>query len=185
MRIWALSDLHLSHPDNRGVLESLPAFPDDWLLLAGDVTHGTEQLDRCLRELTGRFRQVVWVPGNHELWTVPRATPRLGGVALYERLVRIARSHGVLTPEDPYPVAEHPDGPVLIAPLFLLYDYSFRPRHAVATKWLSGRGRMVRSAATNCCCTPIRFPTGIRGARRAARTPKPGSRRTRRICRRS
>ena len=129
MRIWALSDLHLSHPDNRGVLDSLPAFPDDWLLLAGDVTHGAERLDRCLLELTGRFRQVVWVPGNHELWTVPRAAPRLGGVALYERLVGIARSHGVLTPEDPYPVAEHPDGPVLIAPLFLLYDYSFRPRH--------------------------------------------------------
>lgn len=129
MRIWALSDLHLSHPGNRGALESLPAFPEDWLLLAGDVTHGERRLDKCFELLTGKFRQVVWVPGNHELWTVPRTTPPLSGVALYERLVRVARSHGVLTPEDPYPVVEHPAGPVLVAPLFLLYDYSFRPPH--------------------------------------------------------
>ena len=129
MRLWALSDLHISHPENRGVLESFPALPDDWLILAGDVTDGTKQLDRCFRRLTRRFRQIVWVPGNHELWTLPSADPQLGGVALYEHLVAIARSHGVLTPEDPYPVVELPDGPALIAPLFLLYDYSFRPRH--------------------------------------------------------
>ena len=129
LRIWALSDLHLSHPGNRGVLDGFPAFPDDWLLLAGDVAHGESRLDECFERLTGKFRQVVWVPGNHELWTAPKTTPRLAGVALYERLVRIARSHGVLTPEDPYPVVEHPAGPVLVAPLFLLYDYSFRPRH--------------------------------------------------------
>ena len=139
MRIWALSDLHVSHPDNRGVLDGFPALPDDWLILAGDVTHGTERLDRCLEQLTRKFRQVVWVPGNHELWTVPKAAPALRGVALYARLVRIARSHGVLTPEDPYPVVEHPHGPVLIAPLFLLYDYSFRPPHV-------GRDDVVRWA---------------------------------------
>src|SRR5206468_1981403 len=33
---------------------------------------------------------------------------------------------GVLTPEDPYPVWDGPDGPVAVAPLFLLYDYTFR-----------------------------------------------------------
>ena len=129
MRLWALSDLHVSHPANREALESFPAFPDDWLILAGDVTDGPQRLDWCFRQLTPKFRQVVWVPGNHELWTIPSAAPELRGVALYERLVEIARSHGVLTPEDPYPVVELEDGPVLIAPLFLLYDYSFRPRH--------------------------------------------------------
>ena len=44
-------------------------------------------------------------------------------------MVRIARRHGVLTPEDPYPVVELGDSPVLVVPLFLLYDYSFRPPH--------------------------------------------------------
>ena len=139
MRIWALSDLHVSHPENRGVPDGFPDFPDDWLILAGDVTHGVGRLDRCLERLTGKFRQVVWVPGNHELWTVPRSGSRLGGVALYERLVRIARSHGVLTPEDAYPIVEHRNGPLLIVPLFLLYDYSFRPAHV-------GRGEVVEWA---------------------------------------
>jgi len=32
----------------------------------------------------------------------------------------------VVTPEDPYPVWDGPGGPVVVAPLFLLYDYSFR-----------------------------------------------------------
>ena len=128
-RLWALSDLHVSHRENREALGSIPAFPDDWLILAGDVGHGIGSLDWCFRQLAPKFRQVVWVPGNHELWSVPRSVPRLGGVALYERLVEIAHRHGVLTPEDPYPVLERRDGPVLIAPLFLLYDYSFRPPH--------------------------------------------------------
>lgn len=143
MRLLALSDLHLSHPGNREALESLPAFRDDWLVLPGDVATGPKRLDWCFRRLTPKFRQVVWVPGNHELWTVPDTAPSLRGVALYERLVRIARAHGVLTPEDPYPVVELRDGPVLIAPLFLLYDYSFRPRHvrrADVVRWARETG---------------------------------------------
>ena len=143
MRLLALSDLHLSHPGNREALESLPAFRDDWLVLPGDVATGLNRLDGCFRRLTPKFRQVVWVPGNHELWTVPDAVPSLRGVALYERLVRIARAHGVLTPEDPYPVVELRDGPVLLAPLFLLYDYSFRPRHvrrADVVRWARETG---------------------------------------------
>ena len=143
MRLLALSDLHLSHPGNREALESLPAFRDDWLVLPGDVATGPKRLDWCFRRLTPKFRQVIWVPGNHELWTVPDTVPSLRGVALYERLVRIARAHGVLTPEDPYPVVELRDGPVLIAPLFLLYDYSFRPRHvrrADVVRWARETG---------------------------------------------
>ncbi len=35
----------------------------------------------------------------------------------------------MLTPEDPYPTWTGEGGPHVIAPLFLLYDYSFRPDH--------------------------------------------------------
>ena len=128
LRLWALSDLHVSHPANREALESFPAHPEDWLILAGDITDGARHLDWLLGHLTPKFRQIVWTPGNHELWTLPDIAPPLRGVALYERLVEIARAHGALTPEDPYPILEHRDGNIVIAPLFLLYDYSFRPR---------------------------------------------------------
>ena len=127
MRLWALSDLHLSHSPNREALGTLPAYPDDWLLLAGDLADGYRHLDRCFDTLNGKFRQLVWVPGNHELWTRPGCAGGLRGAALYDKLVEIARDHGVVTPEDPYPIFPHPTGDVLIAPLFLLYDYSFRP----------------------------------------------------------
>ena len=138
-RLWALSDLHVSHQQNREALADLPAHPDDWLILAGDLTNGVRDFDWLLGSLTRKFRRLAWTPGNHELWTVPGRDPELRGVALYERLIAIARSHGVLTPEDPYEVVEHEAGRVLLAPLFLLYDYSFRPRHIA-------RGEVVRWA---------------------------------------
>ena len=127
MKLWALSDLHLSHPPNRDALRSLRAYPDDWLVLAGDVTDGFRHLDSCFDSLNRKFRQLVWVPGNHDLWTRPGCAGGLRGAALYEKLVHIARSHGVITPEDPWPLFPHPSGEIQIAPLFLLYDYSFRP----------------------------------------------------------
>ena len=127
MRLWALSDLHISHSPNREALAALAAYPDDWLLLAGDLTDGLHRLDWCFEVLSRKFAQLVWVPGNHELWTRPGRTGGLRGAALYDRLVDTARRHGVVTPEDPWPVFPHPTGEVLIAPLFLLYDYSFRP----------------------------------------------------------
>ena len=43
--------------------------------------------------------------------------------------VEVARQYGVLTPEDDYVLWEGEGGPVLIAPIFTLYDYSFRPDH--------------------------------------------------------
>ena len=48
--------------------------PDDWLIVAGDAGDTPAQLDFVLRTLTPRFRQLVWVPGNHDLWT-PRDLP--------------------------------------------------------------------------------------------------------------
>lgn len=129
MRLWAISDLHISHEPNREALADLPAYPDDWLIVAGDVADKFEHVEQGFSLLVNRFAKVIWVPGNHELWTVPRDNENLKGVARYEALVSLAQRHGVITPEDPYPVFDHPSGPLVIAPLFLLYDYSFRPKN--------------------------------------------------------
>ncbi len=86
-----------------------------------------EDVRWALKTLAGRFRKVVWAPGNHELWTHPSDAVTLRGVARYEHLLDMCRELGVATPEDPYPVWEGPGGPVVVAPLFLLYDYSFLP----------------------------------------------------------
>src|SRR6188508_3037878 len=126
MRLLAISDLHVAYAANRRALARTPQHPDDWLILAGDVCETSEQLDDVLALLKDRFAQLIWVPGNHELWTRPVATGARG-TRKYAELIEVCRKRRVLTPEDPYPLWEGPGGPNLIAPLFLLYDYSFAP----------------------------------------------------------
>lgn len=126
--LLAISDLHVVHPENRKIVEELrPRSDQDWLIVAGDVGEISTDIVWALETLSQNFATVIWAPGNHELWT-PREDPlQLRGVARYEYLVETCRSLGVLTPEDPYPTWEGPGGPVTIVPLFLLYDYTFRP----------------------------------------------------------
>jgi 3',5'-cyclic AMP phosphodiesterase CpdA len=131
-RLLAISDLHVGHPKNRALLDEMPAGgPGDWLIVAGDVAENFADVEWGLGVLAGRFDQVVWVPGNHELWA-RRADPVTArGAERYALLVEMCRRLGVLTPEDAYPVWTGPDGPVTVAPLFVGYDYSFLPAGAV------------------------------------------------------
>jgi predicted phosphodiesterase len=126
VKLYAISDLHVRHPDNRRAVEATDPHPDDWLVLAGDIGESTGDLAWTLDTLGPRFRQLVWVPGNHELWSVPDERP-LRGRAKYDALVATCRARGVLTPEDPYPLFGSEQDSAIIAPLFLLYDYSFAP----------------------------------------------------------
>jgi 3',5'-cyclic AMP phosphodiesterase CpdA len=127
-RLLAVSDLHVAYPENRAILQELkPATPGDWLLVAGDVAERMADITWALRLLAARFERVIWVPGNHELWSPHGDEQDLRGVARYEHLVGICRDLGILTPEDAYPVWEGSGGPVRIVPLFLLYDYTFLP----------------------------------------------------------
>jgi predicted phosphodiesterase len=125
-RLLAISDLHIGYPENRAYADALtPAEPDDWLIVAGDIGEVFADIGFVLASLAGRFATVIWTPGNHELWTLPSDPVQLRGAARYEALVKVCRRFGVLTPEDEYPVLDGPDGPVTIAPVFTLYDYSF------------------------------------------------------------
>ena len=138
MRLFAISDLHLGFAVNRRALERLRPHPEDWLILAGDVGETPAHLEFAFQTLTPRFERLIWVPGNHELWTRSNRPNPLRGVALYERLVELCRSYGVVTPEDQYPVWPGSDvkRPTIIAPLYLLYDYSFRPDDVPAERAL-------------------------------------------------
>ncbi|MEV5572135.1 metallophosphoesterase [Spirillospora sp. NPDC052269] len=126
--LLAISDLHVGHATNREHLESLaPDDPDDWLIVAGDVAERAGDVAWALATLAERYATVVWTPGNHELWT-PRNDPdQRRGEERYLHLVDVCRGLGVHTPEDPFPIWNGAGGPVQLAPLFLLYDYSFRP----------------------------------------------------------
>jgi 3',5'-cyclic AMP phosphodiesterase CpdA len=127
-RLWATSDLHVGYAENRAIVtdDLRPADPGDWLIVAGDVAEKAADVEWALGTLAERFARVVWVPGNHELWTHGQDPLRLRGRDRYEHLVDACRRLGVLTPEDDYPTWTGAGGPVVVAPLFLLYDYTFR-----------------------------------------------------------
>jgi predicted phosphodiesterase len=125
-RLLAISDLHIGYPENRAYADALaPGDAADWLIVAGDVGEVFADVGFVLASLANRFAKVIWTPGNHELWTHPADPVALRGAARYEALVKVGQRFGVLTPEDDFPVWDGPGGPVTVAPLFTLYDYSF------------------------------------------------------------
>jgi 3',5'-cyclic AMP phosphodiesterase CpdA len=142
MRLLALSDLHVGHRANREALPDIGRHREDWLILAGDAGESPAHLRQALETLVDRFARVIWVPGNHELWTRQSAPDPSRGQARYDELVALGRALGVVTPEDPY--VEWPGLPgTVVVPMFLLFDYTFRPpdvpeREAVA--WARAAG---------------------------------------------
>ena len=131
----------MRHRANRELVESVSDHGDDWLIVAGDVGEQAEHLTWTLDTLAPHFGRLLWVPGNHELWS--RRKDTLRGVARYEHLVDLCRERGVDTPEDPWLVFPGDDGPRLVALLFLLYDYTFRPPGMDADeglRWAAAQG---------------------------------------------
>lgn len=149
-RLLAISDLHVSHEANRQALEQFGrgahGYDRDWLVLSGDTGERPEHLELALRTLTPHFARVLWTPGNHDLWCPVGVTDRTRGEDRYRELMAICRRYGVLTPEDPY--AEWPAEPgTFLVPMFLLYDYSFRPADIPedqALAWAASTGVLCR-----------------------------------------
>jgi 3',5'-cyclic AMP phosphodiesterase CpdA len=127
MKLYAIADLHLRYEVTRRALQALRPHPYDWLILAGDVGETEEHLRFALGVLSDRFARLLWVPGNHDLWTIPTKAGDLRGQEKYERLVEICREFGVLTPEDSYVTWPGEGERCILAPTFVLYDYTFRP----------------------------------------------------------
>jgi 3',5'-cyclic AMP phosphodiesterase CpdA len=166
MKLWAVSDLHVGYAENRRVIEAMAPHPEDWLVLGGDLGETVDHLRYVLGTLGPRFARLVWVPGNHELWSVP-GPEALRGEAKYQQLVALCQEHGVLTPEDPYEVFDDGTQRYLVAPLFTLYDYSFCPPGMSAAQALA----WADDAGLQCADEQLLFPDPYpsRGAWCAAR----------------
>lgn len=149
MKLYAISDLHLDYRVNREALEDLPDHGDDWLITGGDLCTKGEHLRSALACLSRKFAKLFWIPGNHELWTStdPETKISLAGEAKYQHLVNICREFGVHTPEDAFVTWPGSPEPHVIAPLFIPYDYSFRPAHVTleqAVPWAMDAGILCR-----------------------------------------
>ncbi len=119
MRVFATSDLHVDYASNAEWVDGLSRseYIDDVLMVAGDLSDSLSRLARSLDALARRFKKVLFVPGNHELWV---HRDKNGGTSLdkFEQVCSVARSCGVMT-------APVHLGRVSIVPLFGWYDDSF------------------------------------------------------------
>ena len=127
-KLHAISDLHLDYQVNFEALAAMSHYGEDWLITGGDLCTKGNDLRAALDLLCKKFAKVFWVPGNHELWSSrDEHGSLLSGEKKYEHLISICQEYGVHTPEDSFVKWEGAGGPCYIVPLFMTYDYSFRP----------------------------------------------------------
>lgn len=69
MKLWVMSDLHFEFHDDRGVkwLKDLPEPEYDAVAISGDLCD-SRNLVHSLELVSDRFKDVYYVPGNHECY---------------------------------------------------------------------------------------------------------------------
>jgi predicted phosphodiesterase len=131
VRVFALSDVHADYEVNAKWIAclSMADYRQDVLILAGDVSDRIEKLDWCLGALAARFRKLLFVPGNHDLWVV-RDRRHMTSLQKFEEVRAVVESSGASM--DPYR-----ESGVAIVPLLGWYDYSFgQPSDELKSIWM-------------------------------------------------
>jgi len=131
MRVFALSDIHIDYSENAKWIANLSnaEYQDDVLILAGDVSDIRPLLEWCLSTLTKRFKNVLFVPGNHELWVI-REDRNKNSLQKFDDVCEVVKSAGASMQ------AFHEQG-VSIIPLLGWYDYSFgEPSAELKSMWM-------------------------------------------------
>lgn len=130
MRVFAVSDVHVDYDVNAKWVQELSHadYRDDLLILAGDVTHHLSQLAGCLDALVRRFRKVLFVPGNHDVWVLGEPPGKTSLEKFAEVGATVEQSGASMQP--------FRYGSSVVMPLFGWYDYSFgEPSHDLREIW--------------------------------------------------
>jgi predicted phosphodiesterase len=131
MRVFALSDIHTDHEHNRRWVAELSRsdYRDDLLILAGDVSDCSSRLAWTVQSFTERFAQVLYVPGNHDLWVL-RDRELATSLEKYRQVCTVIAEAGA---------SMHSwrlEG-LSIIPLLGWYDYSFgQPGSELLRAWM-------------------------------------------------
>jgi len=127
-KLYAISDIYIGFADNKVAWSKLKRYSGDGLILCGDVGDFAKQLRSAFQRATECFDIVWWCSGNYELYTLPNKFDLdVREERKYQECVDIAREYNVLSLEDEFVVWEGEGDPAIIASIFTLYDYSFRP----------------------------------------------------------
>ena len=120
MRLFATSDLHTDYDENFRWLQELSDtdYLDDALIVAGDISDRLDVIRETLVLLRSKFRQLLYTPGNHELWV---RNTEINSLDKLQLVLDLCDELGVAI------------GPVRfenfwVVPLFSWYDGVFEPR---------------------------------------------------------
>jgi len=118
MRVFAVSDIHVDYEENLLWILNLSneEYRDDILILAGDVTDKMALLKQVFDALVEKFKTVLFVPGNHELWV--QDTDFDCSLDKFSAISELCNSCGVHT--DVYELPK-----ISFVPLHSWYDFSF------------------------------------------------------------
>jgi Icc-related predicted phosphoesterase len=133
MRIFAISDLHIDFKENLTWLHQLSrdCYRGDLLLVGGDVCDDLSLFMEGLKILKSRFREIIFVPGNHDLWV--HRNQAKDSIQKFYQIKAIAADLDVKM--KPLHI-----GPVSIVPLLGWYDESFgRPCRELINSWVDYR----------------------------------------------
>lgn len=129
MKVFAISDIHVDFEENYRWFKNLSRFDyqNDILILAGDVTDIIPLFENTLKNLRKRFLEVLFIPGNHDLW-VQRSNVK-HSLEKLQLIKTITADCGIRM--EPFYLPS-----LSIIPLFSWYDYSFeRPSQEIFETW--------------------------------------------------
>lgn len=136
MRLFALSDIHVDYRANLEWVRALSRvdYLDDVLVLAGDISHESERVREAFELLLRRFGQVMFVPGNHDLWL--RDGEHADSLMKLRALLRLCDELGVIT--EPRRVDQSGAGkPMWVVPLFSWYE---KPEEGASSLYVEKSG---------------------------------------------
>ncbi|MBN2402378.1 MAG: metallophosphoesterase [Spirochaetes bacterium] len=131
MRVFAVSDVHIDFAENRKWLFGLSKndYKNDVLILAGDITSNISAIIKAFVALKICFKEVLFIPGNHDLWANHSNNNR-NSIDNFRLLLKIAGNCGIKMEPVHF-------NTLSIVPLFGWYDYSFgKPSEKIFDIWM-------------------------------------------------
>ncbi len=124
-----ISDIHIDYKENRNWLDSLSHYDyiNDGIILAGDVSENITLIEEAFQILSSRFKEVFYVPGNHDLWV--RFDNEINSFMKFQKIKKVADNYGIHM--KPFSL-----GCLSIIPLLSWYDYTFgEPDKELINSW--------------------------------------------------
>ena len=132
MTIYAISDLHADNRENRELIErvSTSDYKNDSLIIAGDISNNLKVIADTFALLSARFKQLFFVPGNHEFWV---SEDEEDSLVKFDQILSLCQEMGIHTRPK---IVEG----AWIVPLFSWYERAFYPAGDHEAKELEGWG---------------------------------------------